>query len=138
MVANQDGAEKAQIPRRLWAAITKIQLENDSDWDTACLKVAILTDTNSTAFKDLVEKESLRKYKSKHFTEMNKTMQSQKQEWYTKGYLEGSENETHFSLPCKKCGKDMDFTDFGENWPQVKQVLEGAFKDWSHIKCPDE
>ena len=134
-VSEQERTLVTQMPESLRRKILRVMLDDDSTWDNACAKAEALLATGSVAFKEAVAKEAQSLYKSRHLTELNKAMKGMKEKWYGEGYDDGAKNETHFSVPCPRCGKDMNFTNFDSNWLTAKTILETAFKDWSHVNC---
>jgi hypothetical protein len=63
-------------------------------------------------------------------------------ERYEKGYYEGL-NEAwriqHFKVSCCNCGEPLFISNEQPNWEiHVMPVLENAFRNWRHSKCPYE
>lgn len=130
--SNGEGAIKVSIPRRLQMALLKIQVDNDMDWNQACEKTFQLLDGNSEAFKQAVQREALRIYKSRHMAELNKA-----KETFQKDAMElVRKAEDNFRVPCNKCHKPMYISSRDDNWEtKMKPILYKAFGNWIHTNC---
>ena len=53
----------------------------------------------------------------------------------TESYDFGVRDGAKFDLPCCECGEPMCFS---LDEPEVKKVLEEAFKNWRHINCREK
>ena len=76
---------KIAVPDVLEMAIVKIRAELEIDWEAACEHLAELADPNGKKFKQAVNREANRRYKSRHMAELNKA----KKTLEDKGYSEG-------------------------------------------------
>ncbi len=127
---------KIAVPDVLEMAIVKIRAELEIDWEAACEHLAELADPNGEKFKQAVNREANRRYKSRHLSELNKAKESFIKKGYDKGYSEGdvighrigralgydqATKEYRISYPCKVCGKPIYMTPGG---PSSKVAVE--------------
>ena len=124
---------KAVVPRELVQEIMRIQAEEDTDFPTACRLVAERANSGSQKFRKKVKDEAERLYRSRHFTEMNKAMETKREE----GVEAGKEYAKIYSQCSKHCGK-MVVWDLS-NDRQRKEIYEilqkGGIADWQHVVC---
>lgn len=63
---------KVTIPLKLNNTILKVQVENNTKWNEACVRAADLINTNSLEFKNSVQREAERLHKRRFLGELNK------------------------------------------------------------------
>ncbi|MFH0897851.1 MAG: hypothetical protein V1850_07410 [Candidatus Bathyarchaeota archaeon] len=106
------------------------------DWGDACAKAAELIDANSKEFKEAVQREAQRLYKSRLMGELNKARSTVEERAFNKALELVRTVDDNFHVPCGKCGKPMQFSDRDKIWEsEIKPALYEAFKDWSHANC---
>ena len=119
-------------------ALVRIQAAENLSFEAACERGAVLLDINNEKFQMSIQAEGERRYKSRHFKEMNKAIAKISKEKYSEGYKRGMD-VAHFTVPCNRCGRSMNFSDYDRNWlTEIKPKLKEAFRDWVHNKCPEK
>jgi len=141
---------KIAVPDVLEMAIVKIRAELELDWEAACEHLAELADPNGKKFKQAVNREANRRYKSRHLSELNKAKKTFEEKGYKKGFNEskwkhyqegldsGYEKATRdwrISYPCNVCGKPCYMK---PNGPSTKVAVEYLSKTWGHTSCHEK
>lgn len=97
---------------------------------------AILLDRNSEEYDKDVNTRSERKYRSRHFTEMNKTRKTWEKEAYDRGYFQGfreAENKFKINYPCKICGELITMMPNSNDHLAAQRYLRE--QGWAHSTC---
>ena len=139
---------KIAVTRSLEMTIIKIRAELELDWEAACEHLAELAEPNSKKFKQAVNREANRRYKSRHMAELNKAKKTLEDKGYDKGYSDGdviglrvgralgldqATREWRISYPCNVCGKPCYMK---PNGPSTKVAVEYlTSKNWGHGEC---
>jgi hypothetical protein len=109
------------------------------DVETGLIKMAQLADTNSKIYQSSLDKEAEKRYKSRHFAEMNKTTatlqraaETRAESEYNRGWAEAYKSYS-ISYPCSICGALITITPNSE----VHRVIIGYLRDkgWAHTEC---
>ncbi len=125
---------RATIPHELYMAIVKVQARDSLRWNDACLRAAELLDCGS--FEKAVKLAAQRIHMRRFMTELNKARESIKKDAWDEGAKFIRRNEDNFRVPCRKCGSPMRFSSRDEDWSKEQEILNKAFSDWNHVKCP--
>lgn len=136
---------RVEIPKQLHKAVLRIQVEEDLEFEEACLKVAERFDQNNPIFKEKVEREASRKARTEFISSLNTARETIRRTGYEQGYKAGlrdgrkevRENEDNFRAPCSVCGKPMRFSNGDQDWAKEKGVLYQAFANWHHTTCAE-
>ncbi len=130
MIQTVNVDEKLLVPHALKMKILKIQVDEDCDWSTACMKAAAMLDQDQ--FNQMVEAEVSRRENGEVLIRVNKMRDSIRE----KAKEEVRSNEDNFRVPCHKCGNFMHFSNRDSNWAtKIQPALNEAFKNWGHVKC---
>ena len=135
-----------ELPKELRRSLVKLMAHDNLDIEEAYRKAAVLIDVNSTKFKDEVQKEADRIYKSRFMSEINKARTSIKnraeEEWfgnYEEAYKQGhidakAENEIWFY--CSVCNKKITVTPNSNSHQEIIKLMKKA--GWGHQSCHDK
>jgi len=130
--------------------LIKIRAELELDWEAACEHLAELADPNGEKFKQAVNREANRRYKSRHLSELNKAKKTFEDKGYDKGYSKGevignkigralgvdqATRKYRISFPCCFCGEPVYMRRGG---PSAKAAAEFLSKTWHHSDCIDK
>jgi CRISPR/Cas system-associated protein Cas10 (large subunit of type III CRISPR-Cas system) len=93
---------------------------------------AILYNSNLEAFKKAVNNEAERRYRSRHFTELNKALKTR---------YDSQQNQIFYSVkrkfcityPCSICGRPIELQPDGKDIPIIRNYLNSA--GWAHSTC---
>ena len=137
---------KIAVPKSLEMAIVKIRAELEIDWEAACEHLAELADPNGKKFKQAVNREANRRYKSRHMTELNKAKKTLEDKGYSEGEGIGRKigralgydqatKEWRISYPCSVCGEPIYMKPEGN---ATKDAVEYLSKTWGHTSCHEK
>jgi hypothetical protein len=106
------------------------------DFEKACDMIAFLLDINSEKYLKEVNKEAERRYRSRHFTEMNKAVATKinqnKSSWFNAGYAKGKKDWCVWYF-CAICGERIDIPPNSDSHKGV--VVYMREKGWAHGEC---
>jgi len=97
---------------------------------------AILLDKNSDEHKKDINTKAERKYRSRHFTEMNKTRRTWEKEAYDRGYYRGyreAENTFKITWSCVICGEPVNMMPNSNDHIAAQRCLRE--QGWAHSTC---
>jgi hypothetical protein len=112
---------------------------NIDDIEVGLVKTAILANNNSKIFLSLVDKESERRYRSRHFTEQNKAIATVQRDALeraetarNKGWSECFSNYA-ISYPCSICGGLI----YVRPNQEEHRLIVGFLRErgWRHSEC---
>lgn len=92
--------------------------------------------SNSEIFYQEVKRESERKYKSRHFTEMNKTFATREKRSYNDGHRHGYNKAKilfEIQFPCYICRKQITINPSTELHLVIRDFL--SERKWGHKEC---
>lgn len=128
---------RVPIPRPLYNAILKIQVNDSTDFNEAALKAAALIDSDSAGFRDAVQSEASRLAKSQYVTQLNAARQTIRARACKEGEENVRRNEDNFRVPCSDCAGLMYFSSHDSNWERERAIIYEAFNRWHHTReCP--
>jgi hypothetical protein len=127
-----------ELPENFRRAMIKMMAKFDlSDLEEAYENAAFLLDSNSKLFEKKANNEAERRYRSRHFTEQNKTIKTVKDEsfhyGYARGYYEAREKHRIWYY-CVKCGKHIDLLPNSNSHNAVIKLMRE--NKWGHLDCP--
>lgn len=125
--------EKFVIPHALRIKILKVQVENNTDWNSACEIAAVMLDVEKE--KKRVSNEARRLMNSELMSQLNKAKATIAQKQREIAEVDVRRNEDNFRVPCRGCSKMMHFSSRERNWEEIKSTLYRAFESWSHSTC---
>ena len=133
--------EKLKIPHALKIRILKIQVEEDTDWISACEIAATMLDPENE--KRRIANEARRLMNSEMMKQLNFARATVEKKAYEHALKtlrvtvleEIRENEDNFRIPCVKCGKTIYVSSLHARWKEVRPVLYNAFNNWVHTEC---
>jgi hypothetical protein len=126
-------SEKLSIPHDLKIKILKIQVENDTEWDSACQIAATMLDVEKE--KKRIANEARRLMNSEMMTQLNTAKATIAAKERENAKKEVRANEDNFRVLCNACQEYMHFSSRDEKWTEEKAVLYKAFGNWSHVTC---
>jgi hypothetical protein len=126
---------KIGIPKALYQAILRIQVNEAIEFDEAAFKAASLIEPNSQLFQDAVRREAQSLAKSDFMKQLNATRKTIKANGFNEGAEYVRRSEDNFHAPCSICGQPMSFSSRDNEWEKEKNPLYNAFKSWHHIQC---
>lgn len=109
------------------------------DVEEGLIKMAQLANTNSKNYQSSLEKEAEKRYKSRHFAEMNKTTatlqrasEERAESEYNRGWAEAYKSYS-INYPCSICGRLITITPNSE----VHRAIIGYLREkgWAHTDC---
>jgi hypothetical protein len=131
-----DKSTHRTIPWILEKLILRIMVEQDIDWDLACINLA--NQFNPDELKKMVEKRAESLGKSRFMIALNTSRDGIKAQTILETVKRIRETEDNYSVPCPKCGKPMHFTSRQSNYfTQIRPILYRAFAGWAHTICPE-
>ncbi len=127
-----DEGVQAIIPKALYQAIVKVQAAGNLEWGEACVRTAELSNHGSVKFAKAVKDAAMGLYRSRHFSEMNKALDTRHQSGVEEGKAYAK-----IRYPCSVCGKDMVWNLTGsEDRENILGMLKkGGIGDWTHVTC---
>jgi hypothetical protein len=99
-------------------------------------RAAILLDRNSEEYIKNVNTESERKYRSRHFTEMNKTRRTWEKEAYDRGHHQGyrvAEDTFKITYFCSICDKTLTMMPNANDHLAAQRYMREH--EWAHSTC---
>ena len=126
-----------ELPEALRFAIIKMMSKfNIKNFEKAYEWAAIILDPNCDEFEKLVNQEAERKYRSRHFTELNKARNTIHWNGFRAGSLQGENKgiaENRIWYFCAGCGKVIYVT---PNSPSHTAIIKYMRDNgWSHKDC---
>jgi hypothetical protein len=99
-------------------------------------RAAILLDRNSEQYQKDVEKEAERRYRSRHFTEQNKTRKTWEKYARDEGHYQGfrkAEETYKITYPCSVCGETLTMMPNSNDHMAAQRYLRE--QRWAHPTC---
>ena len=107
-----------------------------SDMEDVYDHAAAMLDAQSSSYETMVKKEAEKRYRSRHFKEMNKSQVTTKKNardlWYNRGYEKGKQDYRIISY-CYVCGGESDILPCSDAHQEIKKHLRE--KRWAHTTC---
>jgi len=133
---------KRSIPWPLHMAVIRLQGAEELEYVEACVRAAVLIEEGGEKFKEAVNAEANRLYKSRFMVELNKA----KNTWHQKGYDDGvrdgkaagydiGSEANQIRYPCSVCGEDMILLPEGEDTKAAIEFLKSH--GWRHGHCSE-
>ncbi len=125
------------LPKEFRLALIKVMAEYGiADIKEGFRQAAILLNINSPIYKKDVEKRSEMKYRSRHFTEMNKTRKTWRENDLNEGIAIGrreGEKKYRIQYYCKVCGGLLDVLPNSNEHKAIINYLRES--GWAHSSC---
>lgn len=131
--------EKVEIPRELYMAILRLQVEYDLDWIDACKKAADLIDRNSGEFKRAVKREAERIYNSRFMKQLNKAKKKIAEKIEEEAWMEGynrAKGEYEVWYHCNVCGEPITIRPNSEDHKAMREYMREH--GWGHRSCHEK
>jgi len=140
--------EKLKIPHALKIKILGIQVENNTDWISACEIAATMLDPEkekrriTNEARHLMNSEMMKQLNHAKATVAQNAREDVREEAEEAARQTVAEevraNEDNFRVPCKICGKLMYLNNRDTNWEAIKNSLNEGFKGWGHVACHEK
>jgi len=133
----KDTLQMEDLPESFRLALIKIMAKYQIvDVEDGLQRAALLLDRNSEEYDKDVNLKSERKYRSRHFIEMNKTRRTWEKEAYDRGYHQGyTEAEATFKITyrCSICGETLTMMPNANDHIAAQRYLRE--QGWAHSTC---